>query len=103
MIESENIAIVVLAAGYGPMVYAIRVMWQAVSAANEREASALREGIEIDRNYTAQVDAMSEVIASIQRTQRVAANAAKAGFDRIEQVVTAGADRIISEIRGDAA
>ena len=100
--ETENIAILVLIAGYAPLALAIRALWTSVIAANEREAAALREGIEIDRTFTAQIESMSDVVGSIQRTQRIAARAAHTGFQRLEALLEEAVSKIIQETRGSA-
>lgn len=65
-VTTDNIAIAVLVAGYVPAGVAIRVLWKALDESRKAEAAALREGIELDRSYTAQLDSMSAVMSSVQ-------------------------------------
>lgn len=86
-LATDNIAIGVLIAGYLPAGIAIRTLWNALHESRGRETQALREGIDIDRSYAAQLDSMAAVQSSMQRSQDAGAKAMIAGFDRLEKLI----------------
>lgn len=97
---TENIAIIVLAAGYVPAGIAIRVLWSALSDARKEAKDSLREGIELDRSYTAQLDSMAGVLSSVQTAVSDLSDAAHKRFEKIEGMIKALAIKIVSELRG---
>jgi len=99
-LTTDNIAIGVLAAGYIPAGIAIRVLWSALHDARREARDSLREGIELDRSYTAQLDSMAGVLSSVQTTVDEMSRAAQRRFEVLEDLIKVAARKVIAEIRG---
>lgn len=98
-VTTDNIAIAVLVAGYVPAGVAIRVLWKALDESRKAEAAALREGIELDRSYTAQLDSMSAVMSSVQTAIAHMASDTSSRLDGIEAIVRKAARAVVRELR----
>lgn len=66
--ETDNIAISVLLAGYVPLGAAIGMLYADLRKARENEKTALKEGIELAQASVAETTSLSNVMSSIQRT-----------------------------------
>lgn len=98
-LSTDNIAIVVLAAGYIPAGIAIRVLWAALAESRRAEAAALREGIDLDRSYTAQLDSMSAVMSSVQGTIKELAIDNERRIAQVEELVRACSRAVVRELK----
>ena len=98
-LSTDNIAIGVLLAGYIPAGLAIRTLWKALAESRKAEAAALREGIELDRSYTAQLDSMSAVMSSVQTAIASMAADTASRLDGIEAIVRKAARAVVRELK----
>ena len=98
-LSTDNIAIGILLAGYIPAGMAIKTLWVEVKDGKQREIRALREGIDLDRSYAAQLDSMAAVQSSMQRTQASGTQALVASLGKVEKAVHISADRVIQELK----
>lgn len=91
-LSTDNLAVVLLT-------IAVIALWRALQESQKREAAALREGIDMDRSYAAQLDSMAAVQSSMQRTQESATKATIVGLGQVEKAVQESADRVIRELQ----